>query len=39
MYNKNTYLDERREALDRWEHFLMLQVKPQQNVTHIKQAS
>ena len=38
-YNKNSYLDERREALERWEQFLMLQVNPQQNVTHIRQAS
>ncbi len=39
VYNKNTYLDERREALERWEVFFMLQVNPQQNVTHIRQAS
>jgi len=39
VYNKNTYFDERREALERWEVFLMLQVNPQENVTHIKQAS
>nr|HIL75273.1 site-specific integrase [Rhodospirillales bacterium] len=31
-YNKNTYLSERREALERWEQYLMLQVKPQKNV-------
>ena len=39
VYNKNTYLDERREALERWETFFMLQVNPRQNVIHIKQAS
>jgi len=39
IYNKNTYFDERREALERWETFLMLQINPQQNVTHIRQAS
>jgi len=39
VYNKNTYFDERREALERREVFLMLQVNPQENVTHIKQAS
>lgn len=36
VYNKNTYLSERREALERWEQFLMLQVNPQENVTHIR---
>lgn len=36
VYNKNTYIEERREALERWEVFLMLQVEPQQNVTHIQ---
>jgi integrase len=39
VYNKNTYLDERRDALERWETFFMLQINPQQNVTYIKQAS
>ncbi len=39
VYNKNTYLDERREALKRWSEFVMLQVNPQENVTHIRQAS
>ncbi len=36
-YNKNSYLDERREALERWNEFVMLQVNPQANVTHIRQ--
>ncbi len=36
VYNKNTYLDERREALERWEQFLMLQVNPQENVVFLK---
>ena len=26
VYNKNTYLNERREALERWEGFLMRQI-------------
>ncbi|NOQ14243.1 MAG: tyrosine-type recombinase/integrase [Methyloprofundus sp.] len=38
VYNKNTYLDERREALERWEQFLMLQVNPQEKVIHIRKA-
>ncbi|NOQ94597.1 MAG: tyrosine-type recombinase/integrase [Methylophaga sp.] len=37
-YNKNTYLDERREALERWEQFLMLQVNPQENVINFIKA-
>lgn len=32
IYNKNTYLDERREALERWTEFVMLRVNPQQNI-------
>ncbi|MEO1885064.1 MAG: tyrosine-type recombinase/integrase, partial [Methylococcales bacterium] len=35
-YNKNTYLSERREALERWEQYLMLQVKPQKNVIELQ---
>lgn len=38
VYNKNPYLDERREALDRWSELVRLQVNPIQNVTHIKSA-
>ena len=38
VYNKNTYLPERLEALDRWAEFVMLQVNPQSNVTYIKKA-
>ena len=38
IYDKNTYIDERREALERWEQFLMLQVNPQQNIIPIRQA-
>ncbi len=38
VYNKNTYINERREALERWEQFLMLQVNPQQNIIPIRQA-
>ena len=37
VYNKNTYIDERREALEHWEQFLMLQVNPQQNIIPIRQ--
>ncbi|MCK5189802.1 MAG: site-specific integrase [Methylococcales bacterium] len=36
IYNKNNYLHERREALERWTEFVMLQVDPRSNVTHIK---
>jgi len=36
IYNKNTYLDERRKALKRWDQFLMLQVNPQENVVNFK---
>jgi integrase len=36
IYNKNTYLDERRVALERWTEFVMLQVNPRSNVTHIR---
>ncbi len=32
VYNKNSYIDERREALKRWEQFLMLQINPQEKV-------
>jgi len=39
VYNKNSYLEERREALERWNEFVSLQVNPQSNVTHIRQAS
>ncbi len=31
-YNKNTYFNERRQALELWEAFLMRQVSPQNNV-------
>ena len=37
VYNKNSYIDERREALERWNEFVSLQVNPQSNVTHIRQ--
>jgi len=37
-YNKNSYLNERREALERWNEFVSLQINPQSNVTHIRQA-
>jgi len=37
-YNKNTYLNERREALERWEQFFMLQVNPQENVINFIKA-
>lgn len=38
VYNKNTYIDERREALERWTEFVMLQVKPVANVISIQRA-
>ncbi|MBT7435373.1 MAG: tyrosine-type recombinase/integrase [Gammaproteobacteria bacterium] len=38
-YNKNSYLDERREALERWSEFVNLHINPQSNVTYIRQAS
>jgi len=37
-YNKNSYLDERREALERWTEFVSLQVSEKSNVIHIKKA-
>jgi len=37
-YNKNSYLDERREALERWNEFVSLQINPKSNVTHIRRA-
>lgn len=39
VYNKNSYIDERREALERWNEFVSLQINSQSNVTHIRQAS
>ncbi len=36
VYNKNTYIDERREALARWNEFVMLQVNPQENVIELQ---
>ena len=38
VYNQNNYLIERREALERWTEFVILQVNPQQNVTSIRKA-
>lgn len=35
VYNKNAYLPERRKALSRWCEFVLMQVTPQPNVTHI----
>jgi len=39
VYNKNSYLDERREALERWSEFVRLQVNPMTNVISIQRAS
>lgn len=36
VYNQNSYLDERREALERWSRFVMIQVNPQTNVVPIR---
>jgi len=38
VYNKNSYLGERREALERWTDFVMLQVNPIDNVINIQRA-
>lgn len=38
IYNKNSYLDERREALERWNEFVSLQVTEKTNVIHIRKA-
>lgn len=35
-YNKNSYLAERREALERWEQFVLLQVNPQKNIINFQ---
>lgn len=37
VYNKNTYIDERREALERWSQFVKLQINPQPNVIPLNQ--
>lgn len=35
-YNKNTYIDERREALEKWSAFVYRQVDPQDNIINFK---